>query len=285
MTEYSPTLLIRPHWKPAPIRISDLAGYASYAQTQQIQAREGLCLHHVFFLERVMVALEWAHSCSTFGLFSGPPSLSQERILWTLVITYSLGPMKLVCYIRVAKTIKYKVILSFGTKKRTLLNQDFVISVFFIMRVHCTWCNRKPSFTMETFKEYSKLSWVYNVTSNCYCICITLVFRGLYEMDTQSEIKQRSNCIHNNLNIKQVSLDADPICCAIKLMAQPLRKWKICNFMSFNVVNVTLCLYVWISLQSDGSTLKTEQNTLTRQSSNLRKEVHSEKPLSNIIHH
>ena len=39
------------------------------------------------------------------------------------------------CYNRVAKTIKYKEILNFGTKKITLLYQDFVISVFFITRV------------------------------------------------------------------------------------------------------------------------------------------------------
>ena len=59
-------------------------------------ARGGLRLHHVFFLERVMVPLKRAHSCSTShpeddkyklietssmsGPFSGPPSLSQKRI-------------------------------------------------------------------------------------------------------------------------------------------------------------------------------------------------------------
>ena len=31
----------------------------------KIHAREGLQLHHVFFLERVMVALKKAYSCST----------------------------------------------------------------------------------------------------------------------------------------------------------------------------------------------------------------------------
>ena len=32
----------------------------------KIHAGEGLQLHHVFFLERVMVALKRAHSCSMF---------------------------------------------------------------------------------------------------------------------------------------------------------------------------------------------------------------------------
>ena len=41
------------------------------------------------------------------------------------------------CYIQIAKTTKYKDILNFGTKKITLLYQEFVISVFFITRVHC----------------------------------------------------------------------------------------------------------------------------------------------------
>ena len=67
---------------------------------------------------------------------------STVGLQWTLVITNSLGPVKLLCYIfcyiRVAKTIKYKEILNFGTKKITLLYQDFVSSVFFITRVHCT---------------------------------------------------------------------------------------------------------------------------------------------------
>ena len=58
-------------------------------------------------------------------------------VQWTLVITNSLGPVNLLCYIRVAKTIKYKETLNFGTEKITLLYQDFVISVFFITRVHC----------------------------------------------------------------------------------------------------------------------------------------------------
>ena len=60
-----------------------------------------------------------------------------------------LGPSEITllyqnfCYIRVAKTIKYKDILNFGTKKITLLYRDFVISVFFvsglfIMRFQCT---------------------------------------------------------------------------------------------------------------------------------------------------
>ena len=35
-------------------------------------ARDGLRLHHVFFLERVMAGMS--------GPFSGPPLLSQERI-------------------------------------------------------------------------------------------------------------------------------------------------------------------------------------------------------------
>ena len=73
------------------------------------------------------------------------PSISRDGwgIQWTLVITNSLGPVNYFvilnfCYIRVAKTIKYKEILTFGTKKITLLYQDFIISVFFITRVHCT---------------------------------------------------------------------------------------------------------------------------------------------------
>ena len=41
-------------------------------------------------------------------------------------------------FILVAKTIQCKEMLNFGTKKITLLYLDFVISVFFIMRVHCT---------------------------------------------------------------------------------------------------------------------------------------------------
>ena len=54
-----------------------------------------------------------------------------------------LGPSEINCYvskknyIRVAKTVKYKDILNFGTKKITLLHQDCVNSVFFITRVHC----------------------------------------------------------------------------------------------------------------------------------------------------
>ena len=79
---------------------------------EKIDARDGLRLHHVLILERVMVALKRAHSCSIFdnfvlvfsrvedgkyklieddkyifikplsmsGHFSGPPSLSHERI-------------------------------------------------------------------------------------------------------------------------------------------------------------------------------------------------------------
>ena len=63
-------------------------------------------------------------------------------IQWTLIITNSLGPVKLLCYIKKklypgCKTIKYKEILNFGTNKFTLLYRDFVISVFFITRVHC----------------------------------------------------------------------------------------------------------------------------------------------------
>ena len=47
-------------------------------------------------------------------------------IQWTLVITNSLGPVKLLCYIKIllypgCKTIKYKEIWNFGTKKITLL--------------------------------------------------------------------------------------------------------------------------------------------------------------------
>ena len=47
-------------------------------------------------------------------------------IQWTLVITNSLGPVKLLCYIKKklypgCKTIKYKEMLNFGTKKITLL--------------------------------------------------------------------------------------------------------------------------------------------------------------------
>ena len=53
---------------------------------------------------------------------------SAWSVQWTLIITNSLGPMKLLCYIE---------ILNFGTKKITLLYRDFVISVFFITRVHC----------------------------------------------------------------------------------------------------------------------------------------------------
>ena len=66
---------------------------------------------------------------------------------WTLIITNSLGPVKLLCYkyrnfvilFRVAKNNKIQKKKNFGTKKITLLYRDFVISVFFITRVHCTY--------------------------------------------------------------------------------------------------------------------------------------------------
>ena len=53
---------------------------------------------------------------------------------WTLVITNSLGPVKLLCYIKillypVAKTIKYKEILNYGTKKNYFVTADFVTGV------------------------------------------------------------------------------------------------------------------------------------------------------------
>ena len=41
-------------------------------------------------------------------------------------------------YIRVAKTIEYKGNLDMGPEILLLYNEIFVISVFFITRVHCT---------------------------------------------------------------------------------------------------------------------------------------------------
>ena len=40
--------------------------YCTWKATRELITCEGLGLHHVFFLERVMVVLERAHSCSTF---------------------------------------------------------------------------------------------------------------------------------------------------------------------------------------------------------------------------
>ena len=44
---------------------------------------------------------------------------TDKQVQWMLVIKNSLGPVKLskFCYIRVAKTLKYKEILNFGTNK------------------------------------------------------------------------------------------------------------------------------------------------------------------------
>ena len=100
-------------------------------------------------------AMQYQRHCSVmtsksechFGLQSdlGYPATSYPDIS-TVDSRYNklLGPSEITLlyrffflYIWVAKTIKYKEILNFGTKKITLLYWDFVISVFSIMRVYC----------------------------------------------------------------------------------------------------------------------------------------------------
>ena len=57
--------------------------------------RRGVRLHHVFFLERVMVALKRAHSCSTFRYVlylssSGWVSVVTGGFIYPLVVCWSL---------------------------------------------------------------------------------------------------------------------------------------------------------------------------------------------------
>ena len=79
---------------------------------------------------------------------------------WTLVIINFLGPVNLLCYIKILLYLgckynkKYKEILNFGTKKVTLLYRDFVILVFFITTVHCI------SYIASTVLLYMPLIWI-----------------------------------------------------------------------------------------------------------------------------
>jgi len=86
-----------------------------------------------------------------------------------------LGPSEITlyqkcCYIPVAKTRKHTEILIFWAKQITLLYQDFVIhvSVFFIMRVHCTniWYN-----VYEFRKESHCKATTICKTLTSYCLC------------------------------------------------------------------------------------------------------------------
>ena len=61
-----------------------------------------------------------------------------KQIQWTLVITNSLGPVKLLCYIKI---LLYPCWKNNKIQRNVeLWDQEnyFVISVFFITRVHCT---------------------------------------------------------------------------------------------------------------------------------------------------
>ena len=62
----------------------------------------------------------------------------------TRTVTMSLGQVKSLlfvtvkfCYIVDARTIKYQENLNFGTARVSLLIWGFIMSVFFVMRVHC----------------------------------------------------------------------------------------------------------------------------------------------------
>ena len=105
---------------------------------------QGYQVNQIFLNVSIMINWErnGLHEISSFWC-----NYWEYKILqWTLVITNFLGPVKLLCYISkfcyIYTGCKNNKIqqkkLNFGTKKITLLYRDFVISVFFIMRVHCT---------------------------------------------------------------------------------------------------------------------------------------------------
>ena len=107
-----------------------------------VENQKGTIAVQSLYGDSALLALNWQFIPTTFVLLLNN-YLVKNIVQWTLVITNSLGPVKLLCYIEillyilVAKTVKYKEILNFGTRKITLLYRDFVISVFFITRVHC----------------------------------------------------------------------------------------------------------------------------------------------------
>ena len=105
-------------------------GTASCTQTparcSDFQMLAGMLL---YFGKRKQVIYNLNLSC--FHILHNMLFFRPNFIQWTLIITNSLGPVTLLCYIRVAKTKKYKEILNFGTKKLTLLYRDFVISVLY----------------------------------------------------------------------------------------------------------------------------------------------------------
>ena len=67
----------------------------------------------------------------------------QGVLHWTLVITNSLGPVKLLCYIEIllypgCKNNKIQRNFELWDQENYfMLYQDFVTSMFFITRVHC----------------------------------------------------------------------------------------------------------------------------------------------------
>ena len=107
-------------------------------------------------------------------------------IQWTLIITNSSGPKKLLCYneIRLSGLQKqwnteYRENLNFLTRKVFCFNK-FVISVFFIKRVHCIVRSLNQTiFSEDYFCAFlsclSVMLWLYqNLRQSICCGCSAL---------------------------------------------------------------------------------------------------------------
>ena len=107
-----------------------------------VENQKGTIAVQSLYGDSALLALNWQFMPTTFVLLLN--NCLVKNIVVDSRYNKLLGPSEITLlywffflYILVAKTVKYKEILNFGTRKITLLYRDFVISVFFTMRVHC----------------------------------------------------------------------------------------------------------------------------------------------------